>query len=99
MDYATSVFFKVPSGNTSTAVRLTVPPHKHRLSLHFYSDSSFGNRKLLQMSLLRSLSLVPPDLQDFYRFPSPSGHSEVYAEAGSQIEESSLMLNPGGKEM
>lgn len=48
-DYATSVFFKLPWGNTNTTVRLTVPPRSRRLRLHFYS-SGFGNRKLLQIS-------------------------------------------------
>lgn len=105
-DYAT--FLKLPSGNTNTTVRPTVPPRSRRLTLHFYS-SSFGNHKVLQISHLRSPSFVCsiPAPASFYRptcrtcvvFESTSVHFEVYIQAGSQIKETSLMLSPGGKEM
>lgn len=40
---------------------------------------------------------MPANLQNENQ--STSGHFEVYMQAGSQIKGTSLMLNPGGKEM
>lgn len=68
----------------------------------FTSTPVIGNHKLAQMLFLRWLSLfcsTPVDLQEFWHFQSTSGHFEVYYQAGGQIKETSLMLNPGGKEM
>lgn len=42
---------------------------------------------------------MPADLQNFCHLWSTSGHFEVYIQAGSQIKETFLILNLGGKEM
>lgn len=83
-DYATSMFFKLPSGNTSTAVRLTVPPHSHRLSLHFCSDSQFWEPQ------------TTPDVTFGVAVARPH-HAGLYAELKSVILRSFWGLYAGWK--